>query len=1093
MLHLICLPIGQSASDEVLSGACEQNRERTMVVTSSRTLVQKFRLAGLNAANFDYLANDILRQCGETEVRLLSRKAQELILQKVLQELRETGQLHYFERLRNRKGFLRSMASLMGELGRSGVSVEELEEALRSWARSGVQKTNAKVPGTEGDFPDKEETGSGNYGEKDTEVGRIYRAYRNYLKTHSVYDVEGLYRLAAAALSARAGTEVRLKWDTLYFIGFYRFDALQLKILEQAAKLCEIRVILPYEADRPELYGATEFTYGDLMRYAHRGSMADIREGRCLVERGKLPAEQRPPALVHLLHDLRRENAGRCDAGGAIEVWQSVDREEELRTVLRHIKERIISKKAVPSQIAVIVRDQEAYSGFRTLCEEYGIPVDLPQSALLTANPLFSYIQKTLVIREKRGRQCVEAWLDLLTDPLQAVLFDVDTRQLAEAAASRYHTDPDRLLEQISALPGGDRLKELTKAVRTLPEQATAQGYTEALEGFLFVLQAQRKLGEQYRGKGISLPELKNIICGEEEIRSLLQSLLRDYRICGLDQKVLREGEFAEAFAEAAASRTIVLQAGNGQGISVLSAASLEDARYRCVYVLGLVEGEFPFYKNENWIYDDKERAALRDLGVELPDSVSGYQEDIHFFANACAAATEHLVLSYFKNEEEDASFYVDEVRSLFNELPVQEKNPVRAAADALSWRELALALARADAVNEMRERVPEGTRDPRAALDNMVAAALTDRNRLEGIGKFNGKLTGQTLLARLQKALGSRYSASRLEAYLRCPFSFLVGYGWQKQAAEPVEEDMDPMMRGNLLHTVLERFIGKHLEEELVPGAEETLRQELDTIFDGVCTEEEANGRLYAGPFWEKDKEQQRSALHRWLKNEIAYSQNSSFRPVAVEKKFGDLAAGEISFKTGTHEIALNGRIDRVDSDGSSLFITDYKSGRVPAKSGFMQSDLQMPLYILAASELFSGKDTEKRKGSVSCAEDMQDADRRRLRTGGAAVIGGGYYSLAEGKRKDSFLFEGAEAKLPVKTFSKVLLPGTEEAVPLRDMEELRKGMETLIEDLMQRLEKGDFTPTPTPGCDRFCPAADICRFCILQNREEENGHEGE
>ena len=87
-------------------------------------MVQKARLRGVNARNFDYLANDILRQCAKTDVRLLSRKAQAIILQKILQQLQAESRLSYYVRLLDKKGFLHSMLSLIGQLGRSNVTVQ---------------------------------------------------------------------------------------------------------------------------------------------------------------------------------------------------------------------------------------------------------------------------------------------------------------------------------------------------------------------------------------------------------------------------------------------------------------------------------------------------------------------------------------------------------------------------------------------------------------------------------------------------------------------------------------------------------------------------------------------------------------------------------------------------------------------------------------------------------------------------------------------------------------------------------------------------------------------------------------------------------
>ena len=50
---------------------------------------------------------------------------------------------------------------------------------------------------------------------------------------------------------------------------------------------------------------------------------------------------------------------------------------------------------------------------------------------------------------------------------------------------------------------------------------------------------------------------------------------------------------------------------------------------------MGLREGEFPRSKNENWIYNDRERAELSGVGVELDNTACAYAEDKFFFCRS--------------------------------------------------------------------------------------------------------------------------------------------------------------------------------------------------------------------------------------------------------------------------------------------------------------------------------------------------------------------------------------------------------------------------------------------------------------------------
>lgn len=163
---------------------------------------------------------------------------------------------------------------------------------------------------------------------------------------------------------------------------------------------------------------------------------------------------------------------------------------------------------------------------------------------------------------------------------------------------------------------------------------------------------------------------------------------------------------------------------------------------------------------------------------------------------------------------------------------------------------------------------------------------------------------------------------------------------------------------------------------------------------------------------------------------------------------------------------IYLNGKIDRIDRAGSKYFVTDYKSGDAPKSNAFADTDLQLPLYLLAAERLLADP-------------------------AGGSVAGGGYLSLKEGERKESFLLPGTELSLPGKTFAEVK-DADGNSFPVADMKELQEKMTDVLAELLKRMEQGDFTPTPAPKCDKYCPGAAVCRYRILARNLEEEGADG-
>jgi len=1015
MLHLLCVPAGSSASEFFFTKAMQREYGRTMLVASSTNLVQKARMRGVNAVNFDYLANEVLRQRGRARVRRISRRAQELIVGNILQSLQEKGRLPYFAKLVGKKGFLRSVTSLLDQLGSCGVTPDEIANAFLHWdGRSGA------------------------YRQKDQETAELYREYIRYLIEHNVHDVAGMYRLAAEELK----TDDALPWDTLFFMGFYQFDAWQLAILRSLSRLCDVWVALPYEAGRPDLYGATEFTYGDLMQQA-------------VLEHIELPAPGRIASLQHLIKTLRSAEAKPVPADAGIEIWQTDDRIEEMRTVLRDIKQLLRKQNVKAEEVAVVVRRMEDYSGLRALCDEYGIPAQLRGSASLAANPVFRCIVLLLSSIPLHGREKAESWSDLLTQPLQRIALGLPIQTAAEMAKVHYYTDYKTFLTDVIRKTDCSALQTMWEAVEEIEPEATVQEYCEKVLGIISATELKGKAGKLYKEGKITLAGFKNIACAQDALTSLLQNLPQEYLAGGCEHKIITCADFTEALTEEAEKVSLTLQPENQEGIAVLSAVNLEEAAFKQVYVLGLREYEFPRFKNESWIYSDSERADLAALGVALPSSADGYREDIRFFGNACAAASERLVLTFFTDEDQGVSPYIAEVESLFTDLKIQIKKPERESNTSLSRVELELALARTGQTAFLQQ-LTEGSAE----------AGSSDRKRIENTAGWNGNLADPALQSLVGQQIGNRFSASKLETYRGCPFQFLVSYVWQQQPMEEAEEDMDSMQRGSLLHEVLEIFISRHLRETLQAARWEELWQELDTIFSNTWHAFAEQGRLYAGDFWEHDQEQLRLLLRQWLRKEIYYSETGAMRPISTEREFGR-GADQLLLEIEGRQIFLNGKIDRIDQAGNAFYITDYKSGQVPKKAEFLDTNLQLPLYILAADRLVAAKE-------------------------GGAVIGGGYYAMKDGERKESFLFADARDKsLPWQTYSEMTdADGTK--IPVTNITVLQDELKQVLGDTLRSMEQGNFQPAPSGGCDAYCPAAKICRCRLLKpDQDGEEGHE--
>ena len=190
-------------------------------------------------------------------------------------------------------------------------------------------------------------------------------------------------------------------------------------------------------------------------------------------------------------------------------------------------------------------------------------------------------------------------------------------------------------------------------------------------------------------------------------------------------------------------------------------------------------------------------------------------------------------------------------------------------------------------------------------------------------------------------------WSATRLKTFLGCKRKYYYNYQEQLKA-----KDSDELNEGRFLHRVLEHLFKEQNYYERV----EDLRANIDRLLDQLL--ETNNPKIaYSKLLW-------KAKMEKFINTQI-YHFKSGWRVVECEKHIiGNI--GGINFK---------GIIDRVDQNGVSTSIIDYKSGSISdanrTKNLEKLTDFQMSIYseilkptyqnmTLSFIEIFNGKNTE-------------------------------------------------------------------------------------------------------------------------------------
>jgi RecB family exonuclease/inactivated superfamily I helicase len=358
-----------------------------------------------------------------------------------------------------------------------------------------------------------------------------------------------------------------------------------------------------------------------------------------------------------------------------------------------------------------------------------------------------------------------------------------------------------------------------------------------------------------------------------------------------------------------------------GHGLHLLDAQAARYGDFDDLFVVGLVEGEWPERPRRNIFYPP---ALLAALGWPSEKDRRGAATGA--FLDLIASPASRVALSTFTLDDDalvEPSSLADEAAAAG--LAVAEESPeppLRVFVDeALSLEPIAL-----DALD--------------AAPRDWAAFRLS---RTPGVDpRFHGAAGPQA---------SRPLSVSAIETYLSCPFKFFAQRVLRLEEEPDDEEVMDPKRQGRFVHEVFERFFAEWQargHRAITPADLDTARALFANVVDqqvaGLSEAEAAleRTRLLGSPV--------AAGL-----GEVVFRMEAE-RPIDVAERLIEYALeGEFDFEgpDGPRRIALRGVADRIDllADGT-LRLVDYKLSSAPSRS----RALQLPIYGLCAEQRLRG-----------------------------------------------------------------------------------------------------------------------------------------
>lgn len=440
-----------------------------------------------------------------------------------------------------------------------------------------------------------------------------------------------------------------------------------------------------------------------------------------------------------------------------------------------------------------------------------------------------------------------------------------------------------------------------------------------------------------------------------------LQSISWDKLILVLDritnslgESYLTTSRFADVLSVAFAAETVGEIPQRTDEVVFGTAERLRPLHPAIVFVMAANIGVFPAGISNSGIFTLSERNELENVNAPLPDRyLASVVEQNYLFYTSLCSASQKVYITYSKmnqSAEIKPSTEVTKIREAFGfekekDAKVFDLNKVSCVdleRPAPAFSHLAMHM---DSTDELLVSLRESLND---MTDYAQKLSLIDSSRV-------GKDSVPPQIA--QKLYGNNIylSASKLENYYSCPFSYFCRYGLK--ATPKRKARLDSMIRGTIAHYVFERVLAKYKDNYSALDSETALIEAnaaIDEYFAKIGADKQnldAASRYAISCISEIICEVLTFIARDFTQNE--------FTPAAFEMSIGNKCdVSPLRVNADGCTVNITGKIDRVDvsqnSCGTAVRIVDYKSSAKAFNLAHVLEgrNMQMLIYLCAIME---------------------------------------------------------------------------------------------------------------------------------------------
>lgn len=891
----------------------------------------------------------------------------------------------------------------------------------------------------------------------------------------------------------------------IYIDGFTDFTAQERKVIE-ALLLCGAEICLCLGLD--DLRGGSEVFEPGRVTARHFLAFADEHDIESSVTVFGA-VSQRDAALTLYADSLFEYSSVKSETpGDSISIYAASGIAEECEFAAATVLSLVRDGDCRFRDIAIAVRGFEDYRPeLQNMLSHYGIPYYSTRKTDIFSKPLPSLIASAYEIIGG-GWEPDDIFDYLRTDLVGLSPCEVDELEnyviMWQLHGSAWQKDePWQLHPDGSGAEFNDEVRErlgrinalrhrvsapLISFERNCNEATTALSQAEALRMLMAELELDRRLDEKAR-------ELR-----ESGKAAIAQEYSQLWEICmgALCQcaSVLGDTDsdsesFGKLFLTVLSRYDIGTIPALSDAVTVGDFDRMRRRKLRHLIVLGADDERLPSQNADVGLFSEDESAELRELGIDLGGmGDSELWREFSLIYNCLSLPSESLCLVYSafdrSGEVQRPSTVVNRAEKLFG----LEKKTVELSYLRLSAPDPLLSSAA----------------DEHGGVCQATAAAVCSELYPERLSKLRAAAEigrGSLSPAAVRALYGDRIrlSASRIDQFASCRFSYFMRYGLNAKTREPA--GFTPPELGIFMHSVLERTASEVMR---LGGFKAVSDEELTKLTDRFVAEyvheklndfrERSNRFIYLFRRLTRD-------VRRIVLDTARELRDSDFVPLSFELDTGrDTRLPPLTLGDGEGTLTLTGVVDRVDGwlhDGKLyLRVVDYKTG----EKSFSLSDvlygknLQMLLYLFSLSKngsLLYGAETvpagvlyiPARDVVLTSSADMSDEDADKKRASALRRSG----LLLSDPEVVNAMEHGEEPRyIPVKWKNGV--PDGDSIATAERLGALSRHIEKTLTEMAAELKRGSIVADPfyrsqqETACTH-CKYLDACRFTDGENGE--------